>query len=135
MRGGGRPALKAFAVFVAALVVVTLGLFIVGFRPTRSLGGQEAVFGMFAGCGVSFVASLISALPVLRASLESNAAGAQTALLAMLIRLSTTLVGILTVLSVTTIEKRSFLLWVAISYLFLLVADAMYALMQSRVGR
>lgn len=125
----GRP--EAVAATIARFFFATVGLLtfvvVIGYFPTVRLGGEDAATGLFAGCAVSLVGSWMGSVPVFIA-LKAGSDAVQAALASMALRF--VLVGgmAVAVALADVVSKGPFLVWVAISYVALLVADVMLAL-------
>ena len=120
-----------YAKFSAMAIGVGGGMILLGYLPTMRLGGSGAVRAMIVACGISLIGSLVGAVPVVRAASGPAARMSNAILLSMALRF---LVVILLALSAALsglLERLPLLLWVAISYLMLLVTDTLFAV---RVG-
>ena len=86
---------------------------------------------MLAGCGVSYLASLIGALPVIRSKRDSTQ-DITIFMGSMLLRMTSA--AILTVVAILQgiFELKPLLLWVGISYLVLLPVDLFLSLRAKR---
>jgi hypothetical protein len=117
------------------LLLVLLGLaallMVPGYVVTRRLGGAEGVVGMLWGCGLTFFAAAVGALPQVVLSRPPQEAGA-LALSSLAIRMGITLFGALAILLVGEVPRAAFLLWVAVSYMVFLVADIVFVLGRNR---
>jgi hypothetical protein len=124
--GGGRQ----YAVFLALLVACTAGLILVGWVPTRRLGGDPAVDAMVLACLLCFVGSVVGSLPfVLGRSFGGSGRTTPVSALASLAVRFTWVVGSAAFVALAGwAEPRPFLIWVAISYLAFLVVDVWFAL-------
>jgi hypothetical protein len=108
------------------VVGVAILLVLLGFWPTRRLGGTPGVQAMFFAVGITVLGSVLGAVPVLFARL-SGRLQLPVALASMLVRLVIVVVfATVTVLSLG-LPMTPFLLWLAIAYLILLVVDTVYA--------
>ena len=119
-------AMATYLKFVAAALGLVVFLVGVGYFPTRNLGGAEAVVGMWVGCSVSLLGSVFGAIPIARFR------GPPRDRLAMVMASSALrllIVGALAVAAAWSgfFQKIPLLLWVAISYLILLVVDTSFA--------
>ncbi|MGB0717547.1 MAG: hypothetical protein ACPGXK_16840 [Phycisphaerae bacterium] len=115
---------------VAVTSAVALLLAGVGFYPTRSLAGVDATTEMMWALAVTLASSWISLLPVaLRWPTRSIA---PLVLGTMAIRFVLVASASLTFVLMEWVDRPPFLVWVAISYVFLLVPDT---LMVVRVAR
>ncbi len=106
-------------------------LMLLGYLPTVRLAGEGAVAAMLAGCTVSVLASLAGAVPIWLATSRPGDRPAQELLPAMLgsivLRIAAALVlAVAAVLSGWFVTKPM-LVWVAISYIGLLVVDVRFA--------
>jgi hypothetical protein len=120
--------------FLAWVVAVTVGLALVGWIPTRRLGGDGAVSAMLAGCGVSVVASALGGVSIALARGAVPAAPAlpaarmQALLKAMAVRFGAVAVLALAATLSGLFDRAPLLIWVAVSYAAQLVVDTRYAL-------
>ena len=129
----GQRAVQLYLRLVALLLITGGALALIGWRPTgRFLGGTAGQYSMLAGCGVSFLASLIGALPVVRSGQGHSAQSITVFMGSMLLRL--TAAGIFTVVAALqgVFELRPLILWVGISYLAFLPADLYISLRAKR---
>ena len=117
--------ISRYLTFLAAVAGVTVVMVLVGYWPTRSLGGEPAVVAMWFACGVSLVASAVSGLPIVRAR-SGGLSAFKLFVASIVLRLFTVAVGGVAVAMGAGLEPKPFLLWLAISYLALLVVDTAY---------
>jgi hypothetical protein len=123
-----RSRLSGYLRFLVCAVAVAALLAALGYVPTRRLGGAEAVPAMLAGCLIGVLAALAGAIPVVFGQRATPAARLQTTLLAMAARFGAILVlGLAAALS-GGFARRPLLIWIAISYLGLLVLDTRFLL-------
>ena len=134
----GTTGMPGYFRFLAWVAAVTALIIAVGYVPTRHLGGPGAVPALIAGC---LIGALGSALGGLVVALRRGGTPADrlnsvmSATLAMLARLAAVFVlGAAAVLS-GRMERTALLLWIAISYVALLVVDTMSALREGTNGR
>jgi hypothetical protein len=114
--------------FLAWAVAVAVVVALLGWLPTRRLGGDGAVRAMLAGCAVSVVASAVGGVPIALARGKAPAARMQALLMAMGVRFGAVVVlGLAAVLS-GLFDRAPLLIWVAVSYAAQLVVDTRYAL-------
>lgn len=109
-----------------------LGLLLVlGYLPTVRLAGDGALAAMLAGCGVSVLASLAGAVPIWRATRRAGGRPPQELLPAVLgsivLRFAAALVLAVAVVLSGWFATEPMLVWLAISYLGLLVVDVRFA--------
>lgn len=134
---GRSPSAGGYLRFLAWVVAVTAALALVGWVPTRRLGGEDAIPAMLAGCAVGILASALGGVPIALAggARGGPAARMQALLLSMAIRL-----GAVVILAVAAVlsgwfPRAPLLLWVAISYVVQLVVDTRYALQASALEK
>ena len=109
----------------ASAAAATLAL--LGWVPTRRLAGSEGLSGLMAGCAVGLLASLVGGIPVALGRQAGPKAGYQTTMASMAVRLAAVVaLGLAAALS-GVFAIAPLLLWVAISYMGLLVVDTWYA--------
>lgn len=110
-----------------ALAAAT-GAALLGYLPTLRLGGEGALPAMIAGCAVGFLASLAGGVPVALARRSPQPAGrSQAAMASMAVRFGVVLaLGLAATLS-GLFERGPLLVWIAVSYMALLVVDTWYA--------
>lgn len=131
---GRSPSAGGYLRFLAWVVAVTAALALVGWVPTRRLGGEDAIPAMLAGCAVGILASALGGVPIALVQ-GGPAARMQALLLSMAIRL-----GAVVILAVAAVlsgwfPRAPLLLWVAISYVVQLVVDTRYALQASALEK
>jgi hypothetical protein len=117
---------RRYLLFVGVIAGLSLVLLAIGYVPTRSLAGAAALPAMLLACAISFIGSAVGALPIATA----RAGGLEglkrfTASVVLRLLLVAALAG--AVLWFLDPERKPFLLWLAISYLVLLVADTGFA--------
>ena len=118
---------RSYVRLLLLLVGLALLLMVPGYAVTRKLGGAEAVVGMLWGCGLTFFAAAVGALPQTLLSRPPQETGI-LALGSLAIRMGVTLFGALAVLLATEVPRSAFLLWVAVSYMVFLVAEIIFVL-------
>lgn len=114
--------------FLAWVIGVAVLIALVGWLPTRRLGGPEAIPAMIVGCAVGALASALGGIPVARGRSKADPAQQlNVALFSMAVRFAVVIVlGTAAALS-GEVERMSLLLWIAISYVALLAVDTRYA--------
>jgi hypothetical protein len=123
----GRSPVAEYLRFLAWAVGVGGAIALLGYAPTRRLGGEEALPAMFAGCVVSILASAVGAVPVaLSRRPGSRAAPLQGMLVSMALRLATIVVLGLAVGLAGWFETRPLLLWIGLGYVAQLAVDVRY---------
>jgi hypothetical protein len=100
---------------------------LLGYAPTRRLGGEEAVSAMIAGCVIGVLASAVGAVPVaLGRRPDAKPAPLEGMLVSMALRFATVLaLGLAAGLS-GWFESRSLLLWIGLAYVAQLPLDVRY---------
>lgn len=123
---------RSYLLFVLLMVAVVAGLLLIGWVPTRNLGGSEAVTGMLLGCGLSLLAAAVGGLPQVAFGPRAPRDQGIAALLSLAIRMGLTLMGALAAVLTGLVAPKAFLLWVGISYLSLLIVDVLFVLASTR---
>ena len=120
---------------LALLAIVTAGMITAGYVPTKRIGGPEAVSAMFAGCAVSVISSAIGMMPLAFAGRGSPRVAVRAVLVSMALRFVAVLVLALSVGLSGWFARAPLLVWVAISYVMLLVVDTVHAVRFSGFAR
>jgi hypothetical protein len=113
--------------FLVGAVAVGAVLALLGYAPTRRLGGAGALPAMIAGCVIGVLASTVGALPVMRARRSGTAIPLQGMLGSLALRFATVLVLGLSAGLSGWFETRPLLLWIALGYVAQLALDTRYA--------
>lgn len=121
-----RPA-RDYARFVILSILVSLIVALLGWFPTRRLAGESAWIPMFAGIGVSMIASMVAAIPLAGLSRLPGRDRHTATLMAMAIRMALTMALVLVVVFGTSLARTPFVLWAGISYLAQLAAETIAA--------
>ncbi|HEX3131710.1 MAG TPA: hypothetical protein VH394_30520 [Thermoanaerobaculia bacterium] len=124
---GGYLRFLAWAVAVAAAVAL------LGWLPTRWLGGDGAVRAMLAGCAVSVVASAAGAVPIALSRGAAPAVRMKALLMAMGLRFGVVVILALAAVLSGLFDRAPLLIWVAVSYAAQLVVETRYALAKDDV--
>jgi hypothetical protein len=122
-----RSAVAEYLRFLGWVVGVGVALALLGYAPTRRLGGEGALPAMVAGCAIGAVASVVGALAVLRGRRPGSAGPLQGMLSSMALRFATTLVLGLSLGLSGWFETRPLLIWIALGYVAQLALDTWYA--------
>jgi hypothetical protein len=117
---------RRYLLFLAALVGLTLAVQAIGYLPTRSVAGEAALPAMALACWVAFFGSAVGGLPIATAR-AGGLEGLKRFTASMVLRLLVTALLAAAVIWLLSPERKPFLLWLAISYLVLLVADTGFA--------
>lgn len=118
--------------FIAASLGVVLACIALGYLPTIKLGGKNAVTPMLVGCGISLAASWIGAIPIVMTNRRKGKCSPSTIMAGTVLRFFLVLAAALSVALGGQLERTPLLLWVAISYVVLLIPDTFLALSFSR---
>ena len=113
--------------FLLWAVAIGVAAALLGYAPTRRLGGDGALPAMVAGIVIGVIASAVGAVPILLARRSGSAPSPVQGLLAMGIRLA-----VLVVLGVSAglsgvFETRPLIVWIALGYAAQLALDVRYA--------
>lgn len=122
-----RPSVE-YLRFVGWAVAVAAGSALLGYVPTRRLGGEGALPAMFAGCAIGFVASAVGALPAALSRRTNRPAPLQGMLAAMGLRFATLVILGLSAGLSGWFPIRPLLLWIALGYVGQLALDTRYAI-------
>ena len=114
---------RVFALSAVVMVLVAA----VGYLPTKRMGGSSAVPAMLAGCLVSLAASVIGSIPLVVGLHGPARNRANAILLSTALRLAVVLVLALAVALSGWFDRTPLLIWLAISYVLLLLVDTVYA--------
>lgn len=127
MNGVRSPAAE-YLRFLLWAVGVGAALAVLGYAPTRRLGGEEALPAMLAGCVIGILASAVGALPVAltRRPGAQRLPPLQGMLASMALRFATVVVLGLAVGFAGWFEPRPLLLWIGLSYVAQLAVDVRY---------
>ena len=115
--------------FLAWGLAATALAALLGYVPTRRLGGEEALGAMIAGCAIGWLASALGGIPVVlgRGKVANPTARLQAMMASMGLRFGVVLaLGAAAAFS-GWFGLKPLLLWIAISYMALLAVDTWYA--------
>jgi hypothetical protein len=116
-----------YARFLVWAVAISIAAALLGYVPTRRLGGGGALPAMAAGIAVGVIASAVGALPILLARRSGAAPSPVQGLLSTAIRLAALVVlGVSAALS-GVFETRPLIVWIALGYVAQLALDVRYA--------
>jgi hypothetical protein len=122
-----RPAVAEYLRFMGWTVAVGVALALLGYAPTRRLGGEGALPAMVAGCVIGVLASAVGAIPVARARRAGLPVPLQGMLGSLALRFATVLVLGLAIGLSGWFETRPLLIWIALGYVAQLALDTRYA--------
>lgn len=118
-----------YARFLGLAVAIVLGLFAVGWLPTRRLAGADAVAAMAAGCGISLLSAALAGWLLVVVGAETPEARMQRGFLAMVVRLVVVVVlGLAAALS-GELARQPLLFWIGTSYVALLPLEVKLAIL------
>jgi len=113
--------------FLMWAVAVGVAAALLGYVPTRRLGGDGALPAMIAGCAIGVIASAVGALPILLARRSGAAPSPVQGLLSTAIRLAALVVLGLSVGLSGWFAARPLIVWIALGYAAQLALDVRYA--------
>ena len=120
-------ALMGYLRFLVWAVAISIAAALLGYVPTRRLGGDGALPAMAAGIAVGVIASAVGALPILLARRSGAPPSPVQGLLSTAIRLAALVVlGVSAALS-GVFETRPLIVWIALGYVAQLALDVRYA--------
>ena len=102
-------------------------LMLVGAWPTMRLAGEGSIAAMLAGCGLSLIASLAGSVPIWRAWNKPPQETLPAMMGSIVLRFAAAFVLGIAAAATGWFATRPLLLWLAISYVGLLVADVRFA--------
>ncbi len=124
----GRKAWESHVRFTALLTGVAAFLALVGYLPTRKLGGASATQAMLYGCALNVLAASIGALPITIARIKLEKEKIVSAALGSLVlRMATALALAVGALLGLELQLKPFVLWFALAYVVFLPFDTAYA--------
>jgi hypothetical protein len=117
-----------YARFLGWAAAATVALLLLGYLPTRRLGGERALTAMAVGCGIGWLSAALGGWPLLRVERRAPHERLQGLLLAMGVRATVAAALAALVLVAGDFDRRSLLLWLAIAYGALLAVEVRFAL-------
>jgi len=121
-----------YAVFVGIGLATATAVSAIGYYPTERYAADGGAAAMLVGCGVSWIASCIGALPT-AAALSSRPKQATTAILAStMVRFITALFLVVPLVLSGWFDRTVLVLFVAVSYLMMLLVDTLLAVRMIR---
>lgn len=123
-----RRVTAAYLRFLLGAFGATLVVALIGILPTRKLAGEGSLEALLVGCAVTLAASAIGAVPLVRAAGKSEPqALVLGVMVAIGVRLGLVLAAALVLLSGGWFPRRPLLIWIAVSYLVVLVVETRFA--------
>ncbi len=120
-------ALPRYLRFCAWVLAAAAALAALGYLPTRKLAGDGAVESMLAALGAVAAGSIVGGLPIFMAQLRSDAKPG-VVIVSMVVRLVAVVLVAAFLALLLELETPALLVWLALSYLLLLVVDTRYAM-------
>ena len=117
-----------YAAFVGIGLATALVVAALGYFPTMRLTSGGGAAALAVGCGVSWIASCVGAVPISLALSQSRASLGSAVLAATALRFGVVLASTLCVALTRVFEPAPLLIWVALSYLTLVAAETTLAL-------
>lgn len=123
-----------FTVVAAALLcsAVVCGL---GYFPTVRLRGEDAVGAMVVGCAVSWIASCLSAFPLAWALAGRASQPGLVVLGSTMVRFGGVMLLVVPLALLGPWDRMVMVLWVAITYLALLLVDTAFGVRALKIER
>ena len=118
--------LLSYARLVGAALLVVAVVACLGYWPTIRIAGVETVWSMLVGCGVSWIAGCVGAIPLARAMSRRSPQPAFAVLASTALRFVTVLLLIVPLALSGWFEPTPLVLWVAVSYVVLLMLDTAF---------
>lgn len=114
---------------------VALGLAAIGYYPTLRLAETSGVYAMLLGILVSLVAGIAGCVPLCHALARAPAKIAITSQIGTAVRFLLVLLLVAPLMFGGWVAKAPFVVWVAMSYLILLLVDTLRGLAAIRGAR
>ncbi len=129
---GSLALMGAFARY-AGVGCIAVGLIAgLGYFPTIRIAGPEAIGAMLAGCGVSVAAGCVGAAVLAWSTTRPASEAALAVLMSTALRFLTVLLLVIPVALSGRVDRTVFVVWVAVSYLPMLMLDTFVAVRVSR---
>ncbi len=129
-----RGFLRSYATFVGVAALCALLLAGLGVAITIRMSGSEAVGSMLAGCGVSWLASCVGAIPVATALTKTPSQRSMAILSSTMWRFLTVLILVGPLALSGWLDRTVLVAAVAVSYLVLLLVDTLFAVRMLQRG-
>ncbi len=126
---------RRFVRFLGIATLLTVVLIAIGVVPTQRVLGQPAMAVVVLGCGISLFASVCGAVAILANLPVSAVRVGPVVVQAMLVRFLVTAALTAAMVVGDFVPRTPLLLWVAVSYMVLLIVDTHFAVrMTAPVG-
>jgi hypothetical protein len=122
-----RSAFMGYLRFLVWAVAIGVAAALLGYAPTRRLGGDGALPAMAAGIAIGMIASAVGAVPILLARRSGAALSPVQGLLSTAIRLAALVVLGVSVALSGVLPTRPLIVWIALGYAAQLALDVRYA--------
>lgn len=119
--------MRRYWFFIGLLALAGLGLFALGWVPTRRLGGPGATAAQLSGIALGVVAGSLSCLPAALLGSKPQAA-VVSALGAIGLRFLVTVLGGASIFLLGLLPAKPLLVWIGISYLAFLPLETRFIL-------
>ncbi len=123
----GAGFLRSYVRFVALAAASAVAIIALGYVPTVRLAGRDAVGAMVAGCGASWLASCVGAIPVAWAQAQRSTQPGLAIMASTTLRFVTVLLAVAVLILSGWQHPKVLALWVGISYLLMLAVDTVFA--------
>jgi len=124
-----RQAFGKLAAVSVGCAVVLAGL---GWIPTARLVGEGGVWSLLAGIGTGLAAGLLGAVLTSRAVLQGGFEAPKWILLGTAVRFLAVLMLVVPITFSGMVERKAYVVWVAVTYLVLLLVDTLMAVPRLR---
>ncbi len=122
----------AYASFVGVALATAAGIVGLGYFPAVRLWEGDVVPALLTGCGISWVASCIGAIPVALALAARSRGTAMAILAATVIRFLTALLLVAPLVLSGWFDRTVLVVCVGVSYLLMLPVDTLYSIRMMR---
>ncbi len=116
-----------YARFLVWAVAIGVAAALLGYVPTRRLGGDGALPAMIAGIVIGLIASGVGAVPILLARRSGASPSPVQGLLSTAVRLAVLIVLGVSVGLSGVFETRPLIVWIALGYAAQIALDVRYA--------
>ncbi len=123
----GARFLRSYVRFVALAAASAVVIIALGYLPTVRLAGRDAVWALAAGCGASWLASCVGAIPVARAQAQRSTQPGMAIMASTTLRFLTALLVVAVLILSGWQHPKVLAVWVGISYLLMLAVDTVFA--------
>ncbi len=125
--GGISAAGRNFPDFLKQAAGILISLLVLGSLPTVRWAGNEGLWAMVMGCGVSLVGSAVGTVPLLTSRGRTQVETLPSLIGSIVLRMAVVIALATAVAFSGLFANKPLLIWVAISHAGLLVADTVFA--------